>query len=276
MGKRKRKISCGRYTAEYVFSRVTCYDCPKARAEKRHHTSQVQQALNDKNALIYNAAVIAGTFIDDSSAQFVTLTFDREHYPEGRVGEVRSSCRRQLANFIARAQRLASRRGAAFAYGWAEGVGEEGRLHFHLLAKGLNREDLITVWGLGNVDTHYLRGDTAFLTGRDWCCQGRRDVNPEAIARYMIDNAKPLRKVGGRLIHFSRNCVRPVVSESRPVPDGYRLEAPEGCVTCDQRSERTMYSDCAFVSYLRQPPRRAGRRRKPRGKAPSDLGGVIS
>lgn len=275
MSKRRRTLSCGRYAAEYVYSRITRYDCPRARAEKRHHTSQVQQALNDKNALTYNAAVIAGTFLDDASSLFVTLTLDDAHYPAAsRPAECRQRIERQLDNYIARLQRLAKRRGVPFAYCWSPGIGDGGRYHIHMLTRGLSPEDVRTVWGLGNVDFHYLAADTAFLAGRDWYCRGTRDVNPEAIARYLMANAKPLRRLGGRLIHFSRSCTRPTVGESKPVPDGYRLEPPADSTVCDERSENTMYSSFAFVSYMRRPPKRAARKR--RVKIPSDSGGVIS
>lgn len=275
MSKRRRKLSCGRYAAEYVYSRITRYDCPKARSEKRHHTSQVQQALNDKNALIYNAAVIAGTFLDDASSLFVTLTLDDAHYPAAiRAGECWRQIGRMRDNYITRLQRLAKRRNVTFAYGWSPGVGDGGRYHIHMLTRGLSPEDICTVWGLGNVDYHYLAADAAFLAGRDWCCRGTRDVNPEAIARYLINNAKPLRKLGGRLIHFSRSCTRPTVGDPKPVPDGYRLDPPAASTICDERSENTMYSSFAFVSYMLPPPKRAARKR--RAKIPSDLGGVIS
>ena len=129
MSKRRRKLSCGRYAAEYCFSRGSRYDCPKARSEKRHHTSQVQQALNDKNALIYNAAVIAGTFLDDPTSMFVTLTLDDDHYPySDRPWESLRKILRLLDNYIARLQRLAKRRRAELAYGWSPGQGDRGTL----------------------------------------------------------------------------------------------------------------------------------------------------
>ncbi|MDO5765198.1 MAG: hypothetical protein Q4P84_05815 [Elusimicrobiales bacterium] len=269
MGKRRRKISCGRYAAEYCFSRGSRYDCPKARAEKRHHTSQVQQALNDKNALIYNAAVIAGTFLDDPTSMFVTLTLDDDHYPySDRPWESLGKILRLLDNYIARLQRLAKRRGAELAYGWSPGQGDFGRYHIHMLIRGLSREDVCTVWGLGDVNAHYLYGDTTFLADRDWTCGKKKEVNPERIAHYMVNNAKPLRKVGGRLIHFSRSCVRPTVAESTPVPDGFRLEPPEGSTTVDQHAENTLYSSLAFVSYLLPGAKTRRRKRKLRGAAP--------
>lgn len=269
MGKRRRKISCGRYAAEYCFSRGHRYDCPKARAEKRHHTSQVQQALNDKNALIYNAAVIAGTFLDDPTALFATLTLDDGHYPfSDRAGESLGKILKLLDNYIARLQRLAKRRNTKLAYGWSPGKGDLGRYHIHMLIKGLSREDALTVWGMGEVKACHLYKDTAFLADREWMCSGRKEVNPEAIARYMMQNAQPLRKVGGRLIHFSRSCQRPEVEESTPVADGFRLEAPEGSTTVDARTESTMYSSFAFVSYLLPWQRPRKRKRKLRGAAP--------
>ena len=269
MSKRKRKISGGRYAAEYLFSRATRYDCPKARAEKRHHTSQVQQALNDKNALIYNSAVIAGTFLDDPSSLYATITLDDDHYPfSDRPGESWRIIKKNLDNYIARLQRLAKRRGSTFAYGWSPGKGDLGRYHIHMLVKGLSPEDVRTVWGLGDVNTHHLYNDLAFLTNRDWLCPGNKEVNPERIANYMINNAKPLRKVGGRLIHFSRSCVRPTAEESEPVSDGYKLSAPEESVTCDERSESTMYSNFAFVSYMLLPPKPRKRKKKLMGRAP--------
>lgn len=268
MSKRKRTLACGRYVAAYLFSRVTRYDCPKARAEKRHHTSQVQQALNDKNAMIYNAAVIAGTFLDDETSMFVTLSFDEAHYPRfDNPGKIWIAVHKLLVNYIARLQRLAKRRGASFAYAWSPGIGDKGRYHIHMLVKGLTAEDLVSVWGLGNVDYHWLHHDLDFINGRDWSCSAG-EINPERIAHYMINNAKPLRKVGGRLIHFSRSCVRPTVSESAPVPDSYRLEPPEGSVTCDRRQEDIMYSSFAFLSYLHAGPRKKRRRRKLRGVTP--------
>ena len=269
MGKRRRKISCGRYAAEYAFSRATRYDCPKARAEKRHHTSQVQQALNDKNALVYNAAVIAGTFLDDPTSLFATLTLDDAHYPfSDKAGESWNQIHKLLDNYIARLQRLAKRRGTALAYGWSPGKGDLGRYHIHMLIKGLSREDVCTVWGQGDVNVHHLYGDTAFLADRDWMCSGKKEINPEQISRYMMNNAMPLRKVGGRLIHFSRSCIRPTVEESAPVSDSFRLEAPEGSTTCDARSESTMYSSFSFVSYMMLASCSKKRKRKLRGRTP--------
>lgn len=270
MSKRKRRISCGRYTAEFVFSRGTRYDCPKARSEKRHHTSAVQQALNDKNAMLYNAAVIAGTFLDDPSSMFVTLTLDDDHYPfSDRPGESYRAIINQVKNFIPRLRRLCKRRRSELAFGWSPGKGDLGRFHIHMLVKGVTAEDVRDVWGLGDVDAHNLYKDRMFIAGREWNCRKSKEINPEQIAQYMINNAKPLRKVGGRLIHFSRSCTRPVVEESAPVPDGYVLQAPEESVTCDQHSEATMYSNLQFVSYVSPLNKPTKRKRKLRGRVAS-------
>lgn len=269
MGKRHRRMICGRYTAECLFSRTTRYDCPKARAEKRHHTSQVQQALNDKNALIYNAAVIAGTFLDDPTSLFVSLTLDDDHYPFADAPwKSWNVIHKFLINYIARLQRLAKRRESEVAYGWSPGMGDFGRYHVHMIIKGLSPEDVQTMWGHGDANTHHLYTDIDFFSDRDWLLPGSKEINPERIAQYMVNNAKPLRKVGGRLIHFSRNCVKPTVEESTPVSDGYNLSAPDDSAVCDRREENTMYSSFAFLSYIRVAPKRRRRRKKLRGRTP--------
>lgn len=249
---------------------ITRRDCPKARAEKKNHTAKAQQHLNDRNSRNVLTDIIAENFVDSPTALFVTPSFDAAHYPSfEKSSERRAFCHNQAKNYIKRLNRLAKRRGGEIRYVYSMSVGEGGRCHFHMVIDGVTAEDVRDAWGRGDVDYHHFYTDKKWVADRDWYC-GADNVNPVAIAKYMMHNAS-CRLVGQHPWHASRNCVRPKSEPVAIIPDGASIEPPEGAEVLERESVETLYSSYQFIEYIDPRPATAPKQNRKRRTAPPPI-----
>jgi len=264
-----KRLQAGRYCIATAYSRIGRKDCPQARAEKRNHSSKAQKVVNDNNSRVALTAIIAANFSDSQTAYFVTPSFDTGHYPDlDRQSAYWQFVCREADNYIARLRRLAKRRGSILKTVYTPGIGEDGRWHFHMLIDGATAEDLRDAWGRGDVDYHRLYSDTKWLSDRDWYSKAK-NVNPVAIAKYMMSNASSCRKVGQHPWHVSRSCTRPKAKRAVLVSDAKPLEAPDGAEILDRETTATLYSFFAYIEYIEATPKpKRYRRRNIRGQHP--------
>lgn len=266
--KRYRKIlRGGRYTIVTTYPVITRWDCPKARAEKKNHSSRAQRLVNDRNSRIALTAIIGENFSDSPTAFFVTPSFDAAHYPNlPNNSEYWSFCCSEAKLYVKRLRRIAKKRGGDIKYAYSVGIGEGGRWHFHMLIDGITAEDIRDTWGRGGVDYHQLYTDTKWVAAREWYCKAD-NINPVAIAKYLMHNAS-CRKVGKHPWHVSSTCVRPKVEQATIIPDSTSIEPPEGAEVLDRETSQTMYSFFQFIEYIEPRAATAPRKRRRRHKAP--------
>lgn len=79
MAKRYKKLECGDYVRECLYSCPEPQDKPIARAEKSKATSKAQKRVNQNNSKIKLAMLIGGNFGPDDL--FITPTFSPENLP---------------------------------------------------------------------------------------------------------------------------------------------------------------------------------------------------
>lgn len=270
MARYMKRIRGGRYNIVTAYPVTTRRDCPKARAEKKNHTTKAQQLVNDRNSRIALTVLIAENFADSPTAFFVTPSFDAAHYPTfAKKSEYLAFCGSEAKNYIKRLRRLAKRRGGAIKYVYSFGVGEGGRWHFHMLIDGVTAEDIRDAWGRGSVDYHHLYTDAKWIAARDWSCK-TNNVNPVAIAKYMMHNAS-CRMVGQHPWHASRNCVRPKAEPATIISDNASIEPPEGAEVLYRVTSETLYSAFQFVEYIEPKPAAAPKRRRRHRPAASSV-----
>lgn len=260
-------LKAGRYNLLTTYPMTTRADCPKARAEKKNHTTKAQQLVNDRNSRIAATAIIAANFADSPTAFFVTPSFDDKHYPIfAKDSEYRAFCRSEAKNYIKRLRRIAKSRGGEIKYLYSVAKGEGGRWHFHMLVDGVTAEDIRDAWDRGNVDYHHLYTDRKWISDREWYSQAN-NVNPVAIAKYLMHNAS-CRQVGKHPWHASRNCVRPKAEPAVIVPDSTSIEPPAGAEVLDREDTATMYSTFRFIEYIEAPAAAAPKRGRKHRAAP--------
>lgn len=249
MAKYIKHIQAGRFCYVTTFPVITKKDSPRARAEKRHASTEAQKLVNDRNSRIALTSILAENFVDSPTALFVTPTFDNDHYPVFlRKSEYWTFCRNQTQLYIKRLRRLVNRRGGQLKYVYSFGIGEGGRWHIHLLIDGATPEDVRDTWGLGDVDYHHLYTDRKWISDREWYTMAD-NVNPVAIAKYMMHNAN-FRMVGQHPWHASRNCIRPKATPAAVVPDNVSIEPPSGSEILDRESVETLYSKYQAIEYI--------------------------
>lgn len=269
MAKYRKILQGGRYVAVAAYQAGNRWDCPKARAEKKYHTSKAQQLVNDRNSRIKCAALIGANFADSATAFFVTPSFDAAHYPNCQnSSEYWDFCMKEADKYIRRLRRVAQNRGGDIKYLYCPGIGEGGRWHIHMLIDGVTAEDIRDTWGLGGVDYHHLYTDTTWVAARDWYAKAN-NVNPAAIAKYMMHNASR-RKVGKHPWHASRNCSKPTVKTER-IPDGESIEPPEGAEILEREKSETLYSSYQFLEYIEPKAAAAPRKRRKRGSSRANV-----
>lgn len=265
MARYRKILRGGRYTIVTAYPVTTRWDCPKARAEKKNHTSRAQRLVNDRNSRIALTAIIGENFADSPTAYFVTPSFDAAHYPSlQNNSEYWAFCCSEAKNYVKRLRLLAKKRGGDIKYVYSVGAGEGGRWHFHMLIDGVTADDIRDAWGRGGVDYHRLYTDTKWVAARDWYCKAD-NVNPIAIAKYMMRNAS-CRKVGKHPWHASRTCVRPKAEPAIMIPDSESIEPPEGAEVLDRETSETLYSSFQFIEYIEPRPDAAPRKRRQRRK----------
>lgn len=254
MSKTYKLYQSGRYCVAVAYSNISRKDSPKARAEKKNHSSAAQQVVNDKNSCRKLAGIVAANFADSKTALFVTPSFDDDHYPQfEKASEYRAYCLKEARNYLERLKYLIKKRGGVIKYAYSVGVGEGGRWHFHALIDGATLEDCATVWNQGDVDAHRLYGETKWITDREWSSKVS-NVNPVAIAKYLISNARS-RNLGQHPWHASRNCEKAQLVETKTITDGASIEPPDGSEILDRENTATVYSNFQFIEYILPKPK---------------------
>lgn len=272
MPKTLRKIEAGRYVRIAITTNVNKRDSEKTRAEKKKATTKAQKLINDKMSQNALAALIAENFLDSRTAMWVTLTFDPEHYPAlAKHSEYWSMCCREATNYLTRLRRLARAREMDMLAVFAPGTGEDGRYHIHLLIDHATLEDIRDAWGKGHVDFHYLKGEPHYFTDKGWRNKKTKNINPQAIAAYMMHNARD-RQTGKHPWHATKNCIRPKPDRAKTVSASYSIEPPEGSEILDRQKVQTLYGEFEFIEYIlpaekrkekAQPSKRGSRKRSP-------------
>ena len=163
---------------------------PAARRKKVKPTSEVQAALNRKNAERKFVRLIHANFTEDDYA--VHLTYDAVHYVDDD-----EALKRDARNFLARLRRLYERSGVELKYVMVVAHGKRGgRGHMHLIVNGaVDRKEIKKLWhgGLCRVDELEFGEDgvagladyiveQAEVYAKRWCCS-RNLVRPEPVIR---------------------------------------------------------------------------------------------
>ena len=271
--KRSRTWRAGRYVRVVAYDSVRKNDCPKARQEKKLHSSRAQKEVNLRNSLAKLTTIIAENFIDSPTAIYLTPTFDDDHYPTmARGSQYREFVLREMKNYVNRMQYWAKKRGAILKAVYWPDVGEKGRWHIHMVVDGITLEDALALWPKGDCDHHYLYTDAKWVSDRDWSTK-QKNVNPVAIARYAMGSAAA-RKLGQHWWFHTRSCVVPKPDAAVSIRDEKSIEPPDGCEVLNKEIVETTYSRFVLWEYL-LPTAKPKRQRKQRGREPSGLGGSI-
>lgn len=244
-----KTIGAGRWRYSVAYSKRSRSDSPKARAAKAQHSSAAQQVLNRKLSRLGLTGIIAANFADCDSARFVTLTFDKEHYPQGkRDSELYEFAIREAELFCQRAKRLCRRRDAQMRTVYAVGGGDNLRYHIHFCLDTLSGEDIRALWGRGNADYHRLDDRQDDPEKWDWLTEDG-NVNPAQIAAYMDINAE-CTPLGRHRWHASRNCERPEVIESNELPDNVPIPVPTDAEVLQEGREANQYSEFRTLELI--------------------------
>lgn len=263
MSKYCKQMRAGRYVFAVAYSRPTQKDSPAARAEKKKHSTKARQLLNEKASRLQLTGIIAENFADSETAFFCSLTFDDAHYPEyAKQSEYWAYCIRQGKNWLDRLKYVVSRRGGSIRYVFCAGIGEGGRWHIHALVDGCTAEDLTATWTLGNIDFHNLYSERRWGQDRQWRSRKGGNVNPVAIAKYMMRNAS-CRPLGKHPWHASRNCKRPTVERAKVIRDASSIEPPMGSEVLSMEKNDTMYSQYVMYEYILPQVNSSHRRKLP-------------
>ena len=189
---RERKHICGEYMEVEIFP---VYTKAKWRGKRKKPTSEIQQRLNQRHAEGKLRRLLHTNFT--AKDLFVTLTFNDANLPVS-VEEAQ----RLLQNFLRRLKRKFAKLGTELKYVYILEKGQEnGRLHVHMVVSGgMDEEELVALWGMGEVRSDGLRFDEDGLA---------------ALARYFT---KGDAENGGKPITWkrwvaSRNLDKPEVRE---------------------------------------------------------------
>lgn len=250
MSKYYKQMRAGRYVFATAYSRPTSKDSPTARAEKKNHSTMARKMLNEKASRLQLTGIIAENFADSQTAFFCSLTFDDAHYPQlSKQSEYWALCHRQGKNWLDRLKYVVTPRGGFIKYVFCAGIGKGGRWHIHALIDGCTAEDLQATWTLGNIDFHNLYSERRWGQDRQWRSRKGGNVNPVAIAKYMMRNAS-CRPLGKHPWHASRNCKRPTVEAARVIRDDTCIEPPEGSEILTKEKHEGMYSQYVVFEYI--------------------------
>ena len=201
---RERKYYCGDYLEVEIFP---VYAHAKKRGKRKKPTSEIQQRLNQRHAEGKLRRLLHTNFTE--ADLFVTLTFDDNHVPESV-----EDAQRLVQNFLRRLKRRYAKMGTEAKYVYILEKGEKhGRLHVHMVISGnLGREELVKLWGMGDVSSacldfdenglaalakYFTKGDAEnggkSITWKRWV--GSRNLDkPEVVER---DGRLPHRKMAG-------------------------------------------------------------------------------
>ncbi len=232
MAKRYKKLECGDYVRECLYSCPEPQDKPIARAEKSKATSKAQERVNQNNAKIKLAMLIGGNFGPDDL--FITPTFSPENLP-ATYAELQERVRKFYDMF--RTTRM--KQGKETWYIYAPHHTERVRWHVHSLINAVGPEDWETIkslWPWGDVHIKRIK-DTEYSS-------------PDALAGYLISGWKD-RPNSARAWCTSTNLKRIVVMTCREHSKTARLEVPEGCEQCERDFWETSYGSYEYISYFR-------------------------
>lgn len=266
MAQTVKTIAAGRYRFSVAYRKRSRTDSPKARAAKTQHSSAAQKLLNRKLSLLGLTAIIAANFSDSPTAQFVTLTFDSDHYPAGlKESELHGHANAEAKLFLQRAKRLCSHRRTELRTVYVIGGGNNIRYHIHLCVDGLTGEDIRGLWDRGNADYHLLSCRQDDPMKWDWMTE-EGNVNPAQIAGYMDENAEccPL---GRHRWHASKNCLRAETQETYEIPDAVPIPCPDGAEVLTEGRESNQYSEFRTLEIIlprtENIPERSRKKRRP-------------
>lgn len=243
-----KTIGAGRWRYSVAYRKRERSDTPRARAAKTEHSTAAQKILNLRMSLVQLTGIIAENFADVPSAMFVTLTFDKDHYPAGKDSELWDFAYRQGKLFLQRAKRLCARREQELRTVYVVAGGNNIRHHLHMVCSGLTGDDLKALWDRGNVAYHKLNVRQDDPMKWDFVRDGG-NVDPAQIAGYLMENAAccPL---GKHPWHASRNCVRAETVEEYEIPDNVPIPAPENSDIINQETKSNSYSEFKVLELI--------------------------
>lgn len=252
MAKMKKIITAGPLVKEVLYPICSRSDSPRARAGKRHLSSEAQQRMNDiyswqKLEMMLAANCVRGDLV-------VVLTYDDAHLPRNR-----KEAAAKVKYFRSKLSAARKKWGQELVMFWNEEHKHESteasqnrRWHHHCVinATGDDYKEILKLWGQGLIYVEPFRVD--------------KEKNYESLARYMCKESRD--KVGQRSWSYTRNAKKPEV-ESFRVPDDTPLNAPKGSTIIAESSGRTEFGCYQYIKYLganwqRGPRKRARRKRK--------------
>lgn len=156
-------------------------------------TTEVMERINQINAERACERLIVANFTEGKD-HYVTLTFDRVHYPESRA-----KAKRLVDNFLRRVKWFLGKRGEAELFKYIYVIeGDDGkRIHVHMVMTGLlSQAELFHLWGKSEIiNVKVLQGSERGF---------------EALGKYLN---KQGRLKGEHRWYGSRNLARPKVEE---------------------------------------------------------------
>ena len=245
-----KTIAAGRWRFSVAYRKRCRTDSPKARAAKTQHSSDAQKLLNRKLSAIGATGIIALNFADNPKSRFITLTFDKAHYPAtDKEQELYTYTEKQADLFLQRARRLCKLRGNTLKAFWFLGRGEGGRFHVHVITDAFSGEDLRALWQKGNVDYHYLKDRQDDPEKWDFV-RDNGNVDPAQIAGYAIRNATEACPLGKHLWHATKSCERAAAEQTYEIEDNMPIPVPEESDIINEEIRRNDYSEFRVVEFI--------------------------
>lgn len=230
--RRYKRLECGDYVREVLYSCPEPRDSARARAERSKATSKAQERVNQNNSKIKLAMLIGGNF--GPGDLFITPTFSPENLP-ATCAELQEKVRKFYDTF----RTTRTRQGKEMRYIYAPHHTEKVRWHIHSLVNAVGPEDWETIkslWPWGDVNIKRIK-DTAYST-------------PDAMAGYMIGGWTD-RPNSARAWCTSTNLKRIVVTTCREHNQSARLELPVNCELVETDSWVTQYGSYEYISFFR-------------------------
>lgn len=233
MARRYKKLECGDYVRECLYSCPEPMDKPMERAAKSQATSRAQQRVNQQLSKVKLAMKIGGNF--GPGDLFVTPTFAPEHLP-ATYAEVQSKIQR----FFELLRKAREKKGDVLKYLYAPHHGEKVRWHFHGLVNAVGPEDWETIkslWPWGDVNIKLI-ADTEHSA-------------PDAMAGYLLKGWDD-RPNSARAWCASTNLEKITATTYREHNEAARLELPADCELCETDNWTTPWGSYEYVSYFRR------------------------
>ncbi len=229
--RRYKRLECGDYVRECMYSCPEPLDKPTARAAKSFATSKAQQRVNQQNSKIKLAMKIGGNF--GPGDLFVTPTFAPEHLP-ATYAELQEKVR----GFYDVLRTVRRKQGKETKYIYAPHHTEKIRWHVHSLINAVGPEDWETIKSLWPwVKVHIKR------------IEDTKHSTPDAMAGYLIGGWED-RPNSARAWCASTNLEKVVATTYREHNESARLELPADCELCESDSWVTPWGSFEYVSYL--------------------------